>query len=68
MPGNKSAFLGQVKMISSGDEHTACVTDKGRVLVVGSNQHQRLGLANKTILDVQIKFTPVELLENLKIV
>ena len=52
MPGNKSVFLGQVKMVSSGDEHTACVTDKGKVLVVGSNQHQRLGLANKTILDV----------------
>ena len=52
IPGNKSMLLGQVMMVASGDEHTACVTDKGRVLVVGSNQHQRLGLANKTILDV----------------
>ena len=62
VPQNTTGFLGQVTMVASGDEHSACVTDKGRVLVVGSNQHQRLGLAGKTILDTQVKFTPVDLL------
>ena len=37
IPQNKTGFLGQVTMVASGGEHSACVTDKGRVLVVGSN-------------------------------
>lgn len=36
--------------------------------MVGSNQHQKLGIKGKTILDIQNKFVPVELLGSLQIV
>jgi alpha-tubulin suppressor-like RCC1 family protein len=57
-----------IVQVACGQEHTAAVTDYGLVQVTGSNQHQKLGIPNKTILDTQSKFTPVELLSHKRIV
>jgi alpha-tubulin suppressor-like RCC1 family protein len=51
--------------VATADEHSACVTQNGRIYTVGSNQHQKLGLEGKTILDTQTQFTMVtQLLEH----
>lgn len=44
--------------IASADEHSACVTRKGRVFTTGHNQHQKLGINNDILLK-QNKFTRV---------
>lgn len=56
-----------IVQIASAQEHTAAVTNSGLVLVCGSNQHQKLGLQNKSILDVQNKFAIVELLSHIAV-
>lgn len=54
--------------IASADEHSACVTRKGRIYMVGSNQHQKLGLEGISILKTEPKFLHVNLLSSYKIV
>ena len=55
---------GEIVQIVSGNEHTAAVTNYGLVLTVGSNQHSKLGLAGKTILDTCTKFQFVEIIND----
>src|SRR5450830_1824699 len=58
MPEPAASFMkdGSILHVVSGAEHTAAVTSYGLVLTVGSNQHQKLGLAGKSILDTCTKF------------
>jgi len=55
---------GTILHVVSGTEHTAAVTSFGLVLTVGSNQHQKLGLAGKSILDTCTKFQYVAILND----